>query len=421
MIRSLRDILLLSAAVASASNSGGSAPKAHQLDESYTFEQYLSHFEKFYDDPEEYNRRSYIFAKNMDKILRHNEGRMNEDGVVLEGYVMGVNMFTDVESHELPMGYNKAHHPAWKSQLSGAIARTERSLGATDTVTASYSKPPDFDMDEVERLPVSVDWVAEGKVNPIIPHQGGCGSCWTFAATATVESHLAIATGEEPMSLSEQNMMQCTPDPNHCGGTGGCKGATVELGLNYIADVTAKNKGGMFSVDDVPYHADKEEWARTCKGVTKGRKASVGIEGWTQLPANSYKAAMNSVAKVGPVAIAVAANGWSHYEKGVFDTDETTVNHAVVLVGYGIDEITDEKYYKIRNSWGPKFGEDGYIRIKRTDNDDNECGMDDEPLVGLACALDDNGNEVDVQPVKICGTAGILFDVSYPVGVHHIN
>ena len=52
------------------------------------------------------------------------------------------------------------------------------------------------------------------------------------------------------------------------------------------------------------------------------------------------------------------------YEKGVFSPETTspadaTVNHAVVLVGYGVDEVTGEKYYKVRNSWGPGFGEDG--------------------------------------------------------------
>ena len=67
--------------------------------------------------------------------------------------------------------------------------------------------------------------------------------------------------------------------------------------------------------------------------------------------------------QVGPVAIAVAAN-WGMYEKGVFSPETTTgadatVNHAVVLVGYGVDEVTGEKYYKVRNSWGPGFGEDG--------------------------------------------------------------
>ncbi len=151
------------------------------------------------------------------------------------------------------------------------------------------------------------------------------------------------------------------------------------------------------------------------------------------------------------MAVAVSASNWSLYEKGVFDDgSDAIVNHAVLLVGYGVDEATGEKYYKIRNSWGPKFGEDGesvfsyleatviqsfltskcfhvlllclgYIRIKRTDDDDHLCKMDDQPLVGLGCALDDIGNKVVVKPDKVCGTSAVLFDVSYPVGVHFLD
>ncbi len=65
------------------------------------------------------------------------------------------------------------------------------------------------------------------------------------------------------------------------------------------------------------------------------------------------------------MAIAVSAGNWSFYEKGVFENDgsDTIVNHAVLLVGYGVDEVTGEKYYKIRNSWGPNFGEGGESAI----------------------------------------------------------
>ena len=73
-------------------------------------------------------------------------------------------------------------------------------------------------MEVVSKLPKEVDWFKKGKVNPKIPQQGGCGSCWTFAATGALEAHLAIATGDDPVSLSEQNLLDCTPNPDECGG-----------------------------------------------------------------------------------------------------------------------------------------------------------------------------------------------------------
>ncbi|KAL3794827.1 hypothetical protein ACHAW5_004349, partial [Stephanodiscus triporus] len=427
MIFHLRNAFVLLSAAAAVSTAayagedGSVPPRAHELDKSYTFERYLAHFNKSYDDPDEYARRSRIFARNLNTILSHNgEKKMNEDGDIIGGgFVMGVNAFTDVDAAELPMGYQKFGHAAWSSQRVGAGGlKMERLLGETQ----SYSKPPDFEMDDVSALPAEVDWEEEGKVNPTIPQQGGCGSCWSFAATAVIESHLAIATGEDPVSLSEQNVLQCTPNPDQCGGKGDCSGATVELALNYVADLTAKKQGGMFRIEDVPYHGSSKTWVK-CDEVTSGKTPMVGIEGWTKLPDNNYKATMNAVAKVGPLAIAVSANNWSFYEKGIFENkdDDAVVNHAVLLVGYGVDDCTGEKYYKVRNSWGPGFGEGGYIRIKRTDDDQDLCKMDDQPLIGVDCALDDNGNKVFVKPVKVCGTSGALFDVSYPIGVHYLH
>jgi cathepsin L len=278
----------------------------------------------------------------------------------------------------------------------------------------NLQQPPDFDMVEVSELPESVDW--SSKMSKA-PNQGGCGDCWAFAATACVETALAIAEDGDVVKLSEENMFECSPDPQQCGGTGKCEGSIPELGWNYIADITAKKTGGMYTLEDLPYEA----MDKNCQGMTDNLTPVVGLTGWTLLPTNDYKATMNAVAKVGPLALAVAANEWSMYESGVFSGESATVNHAVTLAGYGVDDTTGEKYYLIRNSWGESFGEDGYIRVIRTDDDDSNCKMDESPLEGITCALDENGNEkTEIPPETVCGTNAILYDASYPVGVHRL-
>ena len=44
----------------------------------------------------------------------------------------------------------------------------------------------------------------------------------------------------------------------------------------------------------------------------------------------------------------------------------TSINHAVVLIGYGTDLATGKDYWLVRNSWGTSWGEAGYIRLLRT-------------------------------------------------------
>ena len=67
-----------------------------------------------------------------------------------------------------------------------------------------------------------------------IRDQGSCGSCWAVATVSVLEAHYEIysAKGGPTKSFSPQQTLECTPNPNECGGQGGCKGATVELALD---------------------------------------------------------------------------------------------------------------------------------------------------------------------------------------------
>ena len=60
---------------------------------------------------------------------------------------------------------------------------------------------------------------------------------------------------------------------------------------------------------------------------------------------------------------------WSYYASGVFTTDCRSINHAVALVGYGVDE-NGWPFWKIRNSWSERWGENGDMRIYRFENSD---------------------------------------------------
>jgi cathepsin L len=276
-----------------------------------------------------------------------------------------------------------------------------RSKNANKHHTPKFEKPfpANLTMRPVSELPASVDWRSAGIVSAV-KDQGGCGSCWAFCSTETLESHVALSTGLL-YDLSPQQVAMCTPNPEACGGTGGCMGATSELAFDYVAGF------GITEEYQIGYSAYYGKEA-AC-GVTDETTPVATIDGYVVLPTNSYEAMMNAVAQVGPVAIALDAD-WSGYESGIYNGCNQVnpdINHGVVLVGYG--EENGQKYWTIRNSWSPSWGEQGYIRLARFDNEDEICGLDITPQDGTACAGDDT-------PVKVCGTCGILFDGTFPVG-----
>jgi len=118
---------------------------------------------------------------------------------------------------------------------------------------------------------------------------------------------------------------------------------------------------------------------------------------------------MRAVVEHGPVAVSVAASGWSSYMQGIFDhcNVDAVIDHAVTLIGYGRDDDLGEKFWLIQNSWGGDWGEHGRVRILRRDSDETECGVDRQPEVGTAC----DGGPTEVP---VCGMCGILYDSVVP-------
>lgn len=266
-----------------------------------------------------------------------------------------------------------------------------------------------------EELPESKDWL-HLKSASRVHDQGSCGSCWAFATTAVLEAHYEIYSGGKFRSFSQQQTLECTPNPKQCGGSGGCAGATATLGLNYIL------KNGIDTEEQVPYLARTQKCSANGRGndefavlagasPSENSGASFGLVGVHPLESNNEHALAQAVATYGPVAISVAADQWFSYSKGIFDgcKKDSVVDHAVTLFGYGTDsslKFNDAaaKYWTIRNSWGPSWGEKGFIRMHRRSN---YCGTDNDNQAGSGC-------KGDAKSVKVCGMCGMLFDSVVP-------
>jgi len=322
--------------------------------------------------------RRQIFEENLALIRQHNADSSKT-------WFATVNEYTDWTNEEF-----RAH-------------RTMGGRGAFVEDPASLEEMPA----PAKAVPDSVDWRTKPGVVSPVKNQGGCGSCWAFSAVETLESHLAIATGEAAPVLSEQQVVSCSPNPQQCGGQGGCQGSTQPLAFNYT------KSAGITLESDYPYRGV----TGTCSA---GKiKAVAKNDGYVKLKVNDYDSLVGAVATKGPIAISLAAGGlgWQLYGGGIFgggllgkcgyDQD-----HGVQLVGYGSQG--GKLYWIVRNSWGPGWGEKGFIRILRYGASKEPCGVDKTPGDGEAC-------KGDTKPRTYCGTCGIMGSSSYPTGMKKVD
>jgi cathepsin L len=347
------------------------------LSNALSFDDYHKTFDKYYKDSEDYRLRERIYNKNLEMIRIVNSNPNST-------WKAAINHFTDRTENELQMFRGKNTD----LRLPKLLSVNRRHI---DTSIKSYPK--------------NVDWRRKGVVSPI-RNQGSCGSCWTFAAVAAIESHLAIQTGKL-IDLAEQELVSCVENPRNCGGSGGCNGATEELGFDYVS------KHGLTLEEDFPYLAKNSQ----CDSNIVG-KSVVKSDGFVKLPENDYNSLMKAITEVGPVSVSVDASYFAFYDSGVFNGFEglcgSEVNHAMVAIGYGTDEKLGD-YWILRNSWGNAWGEEGYMRLKREQDAKHvTCKVDNKPEIGSGC---DNGPKT----VMVCGTCGILSDSIYPKGVRLIK
>merc|ERR1712129_575737 len=121
---------------------------------------------------------------------------------------------------------------------------------------------------------------------------------------------------------------------------------------------------------------------------------------------------LEALATHGPVVVSADAGPWGSYSSGVFDSckKDAVINHAILAMGYGTDSGLGKDYWLIRNSWGPQWGEGGYIRLLRHSEEGAFCGPDKKPLDGVGC-------KGGPATLPVCGMCGILSDSAYPTGV----
>ena len=282
--------------------------------------------------------RFEIFKKNLEEIKQHNSNDK-------KSWKLGFNQFSDLTIEEFKR---------------------------------DYLKPINFDIDPIRAFNSNGYYEVRSyysnrdgplKWNPIdytqqcgkVRNQGQCGSCYSFSMLNTIECSYAIKTGVI-VDLSRQQIVDCNSI------TGGCNGGNPPAVAFY-----AKSQG-MMTESDYPYVAKQQ----TC--VYNAAKTQIyvdGVETTGKSSANNVIQNSNNIYDIltrGAISISLDADAFKNFKTGIIDlTNCVHANHAVMIVGFGIDSLTNTPYWIIKNSWGTSWGEKGYIRVKVKDDALGNC------------------------------------------------
>ena len=268
--------------------------------------------------------------------------------------------FAEVSAHNAKRsswkaGLNHFSDLSWEEFRSTVLMHGQN---CSATHERTLWKPP---LDKL--LPIRIDWRNVGALNAV-KNQGKCGSCWTFSTTGSHEAHHFLRYGVM-RNLSEQQLVDCAGAfDNH-----GCNGGLPSQAFEYLMSA-----GGHESEDAYPYTAAT---ATTCSFASSRVEAKVASV--VNITAYDESELMQAVGLVGPVSIAFdVSSDFRHYAGGVYDGEckasPSEVNHAVVAVGYDDEAPGLGAHWIIRNSWGVRWGIDGYFKMRKGVN---KCGISD--------------------------------------------
>ncbi len=188
-----------------------------------------------------------------------------------------------------------------------------------------------------------------------VRYQGTCGSCWAFTSLAVFEGCFKIMNDVE-LDLSEQHLLDCAED-SRGRDAGSCNGGWYGNVFDYLTrNSTVEEKYA-------PYRG-KTNSCRQTKNTGQKIVAWGYVENDAGIPTVSDM--KKALSKHGPIAACVKVTpAFQAYVGGIFDEHvrvrgERDINHGIVIVGWD----DSKKAYLIKNSWGERWGKNGYMWIE---------------------------------------------------------
>ncbi|KAF4653015.1 hypothetical protein FOL47_010753, partial [Perkinsus chesapeaki] len=213
-----------------------------------------------------------------------------------------------------------------------------------------------FDSEDLGDLPASIDW--PDKLPPV-RDSGHCESCYAITPIECLEAVFAAKTAKI-VPLSVQQLVDCSSEaPYH---NRGCAGGQAYETRNYLVDK------GLVKESVYPY---TESFDKCKKDITEDPKNICfkpgSIENMYLVKKGDKAGTMQALTK-GPLIafLSTECEAWVNYKGGVITSEEcsqTKPDHIATLVGYGTDQESGKRYWKIRNNWGSDWGDGGYVKL----------------------------------------------------------
>ncbi|CAF1232979.1 unnamed protein product [Rotaria sordida] len=220
--------------------------------------------------------------------------------------------------------------------------------------------------------PKNFDWTSLNyRVVTDAKNQGACNTCTFFTVVGALESAYAIKHQSNAIPLSEQQLIDCSM-PNR----GGCWASNFGDSLDYLIQ---NPKRPLATEAQYPYQGlrDTNFYPQACADRLFQRLGATHLfeskesyhDAWDTINDDLL---MRLVSK-GPIAVAINADFMGGYGGGVYRGPcPPHVNHAVLLTGWGTDQQTGVPFWRVKNSWGTGWGENGFARFERKPGQ-NQC------------------------------------------------
>jgi len=276
--------------------------------------------------------RASIFRANIQAIAAHDAEE--------EGWAQELNMFADMTEEE------KASYTGFNASAIEENADVE--------VMPQWGNPSEK------------DW--RGVAVTKVKNQGRCGSCWIFSGFGALEGHYKTQ-GSILKSFAEQEGLDCIQ-------RNGCNGGFMGKVFDWL-----KKSGRVGAMKDTPYTARQG----SCRYSNKPNALiAFRVTGYSNARGDS--AHVTALATSGPLSVGYSvASDFMRYKSGIYKRSYCRGGgHAVTSVGY------TSTYFRMKNSWGSRWGENGYFRIARG----NVCGITN---MGFAPRFQSTGKKDDGQ------------------------